>query len=72
MIDYREIITIEPEKRFGKSCVRNTPITVYEVLAWMASGMIEWKYWKTLQNLQDDLSACLAYAADKERTIRIA
>ncbi len=39
MIDYRDIITINSEKRFGKPCVRNMRITVYDVLGWLATGM---------------------------------
>ena len=73
MIDYREIITIDPEKRFGKPCVRNTRITVYDVLVWLASGMNSLEILEDFPELtQDDISACLAYAADKERKIRIA
>ena len=58
MADYREIIIINPEVRFGKPCIRNTRISVYDVLSWMASGM-------TVQ-------ACLAYAADREHRTRVA
>lgn len=73
MIDYREIITIDPEKRFGKPCVRNMRITVYDVLGWLASGMSREDILEDFPELtQDDISACLAYAADKERKIRIA
>jgi len=73
MIDYREIITIDPEKRFGKPCVRNMRITVYDVLGWLASGMNREEILEDFPELtQDDISACLAYAADKERKIRIA
>ena len=32
-------ISINPEIRFGKPCVRNTRITVRDVLGWLASGM---------------------------------
>ena len=73
MIDYREIITIDPHKRFGRPCVRNTRITVYDVLGWLASGMTRKEIMKDFPELtEDDISACLAYAADKERKIRIA
>ncbi len=73
MIDYREIITIDPEKRFGKPCVRNMRITVYDVLGWLASGMSREDILEDFPELtQDDISACLAYAADKERKIRSA
>ena len=73
MIDYRKIITIDPGKRFGKPCVRNMRITVYDVLGWLASGMSRNEILKDFPELtQDDIFACLAYAADKERKIRIA
>ena len=38
-MDYREIIRIDPERRFGKPCVRDTRISVFDVLSWLASGM---------------------------------
>ena len=72
MIDYRKIIIIDPEKRFGKPCVRNTRITVYDVLGWLAAGMSRKEILEDFPELtKDDISACLAYAADKERKIRI-
>ena len=73
MTDYRDIITINPEERFGKPCVRNTRITVFDVLGWLASGMSKTEILKDFPELtEEDISACLSYAADKERKIRIA
>lgn len=73
MTDYRKIITINPEKRFGKPCVRNTRITVFDVLGWLASGMSQEEILEDFPELTgEDISACLSYAADKERKIRIA
>ena len=73
MTDYREIITINPEKRFGKPCVRDTRISVFDVLGWLASGMSNAQILKDFPELSnEDISACLSYAADKERKIRIA
>jgi uncharacterized protein (DUF433 family) len=73
MTDYRKIITINPEKRFGKPCVRNTRITVFDVLGWLASGMSQEEILEDFPELsEEDLSACLSYAADKESKIRIA
>ena len=40
-MDYRNYITIEPNKRGGKPCVRGLRITVYEVLEYLASEMTE-------------------------------
>ena len=73
MTDYRDIITINSEKRFGKPCVRNTRITVFDVLGWLASGMSKTEILEDFPELtEEDISACLSYAADKERKIRIA
>ena len=72
MTNYREIITINPEKRFGKPCVRNTRISVFDVLGWLASGMSNTQIREDFPELTiEDISACLSYAADKERKIRI-
>jgi uncharacterized protein (DUF433 family) len=73
MTNYREIITINPEKRFGRPCVRDTRISVFDVLGWLASGMSNAQILKDFPELSnEDISACLSYAADKERKIRIA
>jgi len=73
MKDYRALITLQPEIRFGKPCVRNTRITVYDVLGWLASGM---SYSQIISDFpeitQEDIQACLAYAADREHKIRVA
>ena len=50
MTNYREIITINPEKRFGRPCVRNTRISVFDVLGWLASGMSNAQIRKDFQN----------------------
>ena len=39
IVSYRDIITIEPDKRGGKPCIRRMRITVYDVLDWLAVGM---------------------------------
>jgi uncharacterized protein (DUF433 family) len=38
-MSYRDIITIEPDKRGGRPCIRRMRITVYDVLGWLAAGM---------------------------------
>ena len=35
------LITIDPARRSGKPCVRDTRIAVYDVLDYLASGMSE-------------------------------
>lgn len=67
-MNYRETITIDPERRFGKPCVRDTRIAVYDVLSWLAAGMSHSEIIADFPQLtEDDIRACLAYAADRER-----
>lgn len=67
-MDYRRIITIEPGKRGGKPCIRGLRITVYDVLEYLASGMTEEEILNDFPDLtKDDIRACLAFAADRER-----
>ena len=65
MVNYKDIITIEPGKRSGKPCIRNMRITVYDVLGCLASGMSEEEILKDFPDLTlEDIRACLAFAAD--------
>ena len=67
-MDYRKIITIEAGKRGGKPCIRGFRITVYDVLDYLASGMTTEEVVADLPDLtQEDVRACLAFAADRER-----
>lgn len=69
-MDYRKYITIEPNKRGGKPCVRGLRITVYEVLEYLASDMTEAEILEDFPDLtSDDLKACIAFAADRERRL---
>ena len=69
-MDYRAIVTIEPGKRGGKPCIRGLRITVYDVLEYLASGMSEAEILADFPDLtSDDIRACLAFAADRERRL---
>ncbi|MGA7120291.1 MAG: DUF433 domain-containing protein [Polyangiaceae bacterium] len=69
-MDYRAIVTIEPGKRGGKPCIRGLRITVYDVLEYLASGMSEAQILADFPDLtSDDIRACLAFAADRERRL---
>jgi uncharacterized protein (DUF433 family) len=69
-MDYRDHITIDPNKRGGKPCVRGLRITVYEVLEYLASDMTEEQILADFPDLtRDDLKACIAFAADRERRL---
>ncbi|MGH8589458.1 MAG: DUF433 domain-containing protein [Gammaproteobacteria bacterium] len=67
-MNYRQRITIEPGKRGGKPCIRGMRITVYDVLEYLASGMTVEEILADFDYLTpEDIQACLAYAADRER-----
>ena len=67
-MDYRKLIMIEPGKRGGKPCIRGLRITVYDVLEYLASGMSEEEIIRDFPDLtREDIRACLAFAADRER-----
>jgi uncharacterized protein (DUF433 family) len=69
-MSYQDVITIDPEKRGGKPCIRGLRITVYDVLGWLASGMTPAEIIEDYPELtQGDIMACLAFAADRERTV---
>ncbi len=69
-MDYQKIITIEPGKRSGKPCIRGTRMTVTDVLEYLASGMTQEELLKDFPDLTaEDIHACLAYAADRERKL---
>jgi uncharacterized protein (DUF433 family) len=66
-MDYRKIITIEPDKRGGRPCIRGMRITVYDILGWLASGMAIEDIIREYPELTvDDIRAALAFAADRE------
>ena len=70
MIEYSKIIKRDPNKRFGKPCVRETRITVYDVLGWLAAGMSNDEIIGDFPELTvEDIKACLAYAADREHKL---
>ena len=69
-MDYRTRIVIDPEVRFGKPCVRGTRLTVGDVLSYLASGMSEDEVLADFPQLtREDIRACLAFAADRERRL---
>lgn len=72
-MDYRDYIEINPTIRFGKPCIKGTRISVYDVLSWLASGMtVEEVIADFPQLTKDQILACLAYSADKERKSTVA
>ena len=71
-MDYSGIILIEPGKRGGKPCIRGLRITVSDVLDYLASGMTADQIVADFPELStEDIRACLAFAADRERRLAV-
>ncbi|MEO8821113.1 MAG: DUF433 domain-containing protein [Ginsengibacter sp.] len=69
-MNYQDYITIDPNKRGGKPCIRGLRITVYEVLEYLASDMTESEILADFPDLnREDLKASIAFAADRERKL---
>lgn len=63
-------ITLDPDKRGGKPCIRNLRITVYDVLAQLAAGISQSEILEDFPELEEqDISACLSFAADREHRV---
>ncbi|MDO8705009.1 MAG: DUF433 domain-containing protein [Sulfuricaulis sp.] len=69
-MDYQHLIAVEPGKRGGQPCVRGLRITVHDVLDYLASGMAIEEILRDFPDLtEEDIRACLAFAADRERKL---
>ena len=69
-MSYQQIISMEPGKRGGRPCVRNMRIAVADVLGWLATGQTHQQILDDFPELtEEDIRACLAYAADRERRL---
>ena len=65
---YQAILTLEPGQRSGKPTIRGLRITVYDVLSYLAAGMTHQEILNDFPYLtEEDIRACLSYAADRER-----
>ena len=71
-MNYSEYIEINTQKRFGKPILIGTRISVYDVLSWLAEGMSFADIISDFPELNENqIKACLAYAADKEHKLRV-
>jgi len=63
-----EVITIESGECGGRPCIRGMRITVYDVLSYLTAGMTPQEVLADFPHLEeDDIRACLQYAAERER-----
>jgi uncharacterized protein (DUF433 family) len=68
--NYTKYIAIDPGIRFGKPYLKDTRITVEDVLDWMASGMSSEEILADFPELTlEQLTACLEFAADQPQKL---
>jgi uncharacterized protein (DUF433 family) len=71
-MDYRERIGIDPEIRSGKPCVKGTRIAVADVFDYLGGGMSIAEVLEDFPDLtEEDIRACFAYAADRDRRLSV-
>lgn len=71
-MDYHKRIIIDSARRSGKPCIKNTRISVQDILEYLAGGMTEQQIIDDFPELErEDIRAALQFAADRERTIKI-
>lgn len=69
-MNYSELITIETGKRGEQPCIRGLRMTVRDVLEYLAGGMAVEDILVDFPDLTvEDIRACLAFAADRERRL---
>jgi len=67
---FEDRIIVTAGVRSGKPCIKGTRITVYDILEYMAGGMTEEQILTDFPDLtRDDIKACLAFAAARERRL---
>ena len=72
-MDYQKFIEIRADKRFGRPCIKVTRISVYDVLNWLSNDMSKDEILADFEELTEEMiNACLAFAADKERRLKVA
>ena len=65
-------ISIDPDIRSGKPCIKGTRITVGDILQWLASGMSFTEILEDFPLLKEEhIRAALAFAANREAYIKI-
>lgn len=66
-------ITVDPDVRFGKPCIRGHRITVQEILEWLSGGASQSQLLEDYPQLEpDDFLAVYAYAAELAGQTRVA
>lgn len=69
-MNFENHISIDPDVRSGKPCIKGTRITVYDILDYLAGGMSEAEILDDFPSLKhSDIRMVFAFAAARERRL---
>ncbi len=72
MKEYAAFISIDPQIRFGKPCIKGTRIAIVDILQWLASGMTHEEILEDYPSLKEEhIRAALFFAANREAMIKM-
>ena len=72
MKEYAQYISIDPDIRFGKPCIKGTRIAVSDILSWLASDMSHEEILEDFSTLKKEhIKAALLFAANREAMVKI-
>ena len=72
MKEIASYISIDPEIRFGKPCIKGTRIAISDILQLLASGMSQEEILKGYPSItKEHILVAFAFAANRESIIKI-
>jgi uncharacterized protein (DUF433 family) len=72
MLNVSEYISINPDIRFGKPCIKGTRIAVIDILQWLSSGMSHQEIMDDFPDLNEThIRAALSFAANREEITKM-
>jgi len=72
MNDFLKYISITPDIRFGKPCIKGTRIAIQDILQWLASGMSIQEISEDFPSIREEhIRAALAFAAHREMLTKL-
>lgn len=73
IMNFKEFITIDPNKRFGRPIIKGTRIGVNDILNWLANGMTKSEILEDFPELSEEMiNAALFYASERQEHLGFA
>ncbi|MDX1957826.1 MAG: DUF433 domain-containing protein [Leptospiraceae bacterium] len=70
--DYINLISINPNIRFGKPCIKGTRIAIVDILGWLTLGMSYEEIYENFPEIRrEHILVALSYASKREEITRL-